>query len=1012
MSLEEQLLTAIRAGDDKKCLALLKGKSEKERTALAGKILAAFDAAHAMIFSMSPAKGEKKLGVSPESSKARYAIWEAAKSALLRTLTNVGSIKKYVWRSIPESDDVVIEALRDRPRGFVLEWATQLCEHTPSRWWVVRRLVKEGLCDRPETDGYVLGLVHTAPARLSNWAGKKEKPLFDEDPALLDEEVWRIFEVEGNREVSLTSSERYWQKELLAWQASGRLDRARMLDATLGALARDFAQHKAGFYSRLHDALKPTPQEIAKRAGVYVELLGSRIAPTVSLATRVVESLPSDLALDTASFARAAISAARAARGQSTALALLRLLGAKRDDADALDAVAAFLEHGAADVIDAAMAILEGSKPSEALVARVASLAASIPASRRARVQAWLEGRAGGASAPAVKGSASGKGSRSTKDSPSLKGSASGKGSPSAKTSPAAKGSRTGVTVAASASSPDAKRAGVAALAKASPHGPWPRVTLDDRASPAPRLDPSKAVTPIADVDELLAAASRALEEPNDRVTYERVLDGVARLGSPLAALPKDATKPLLKRATKLDERQGHPATYLVRHWLAGEDGTAPVASDHGQEYVNTRRFGFRRVKGVLAQLARGKTRPLLAMPATEGFFVDPLALAAKVKAYDGALDVADAVTALLRLAPERRKAALKTLKGVKGELAAAVRHALGSDEDVPTKKSLAPLWFAAARARGGDDPAVTKAFPKAGADAGEAATITFRWKKTISKTSKDSSWGTLEVVFAPAPPTLAEVPPDAFAVLLATDGTAGHGAQFGVEHDVRAIASTFPSDRRTFFAHGAELIAGNVDFGSSAWENHVFIEALLDPDVPLDEPGLCLLAIATNTKEARENALATDALVAAIADGRVVGPELGTVMATFWDPIHDDVRWSRRPTAARWAKTFGTVAQTSVLHAEIVRRTLEAFFAAKPAAPPADLNVLLQLWLDLAVEAGIGVHGAARELLATYTGKAKKVANELLALEGRASAHAEEAHALALEGRVARAARWEGWGR
>lgn len=207
----------------------------------------------------------------------------------------------------------------------------------------------------------------------------------------------------------------------------------------------------------------------------------------------------------------------------------------------------------------------------------------------------------------------------------------------------------------------------------------------------------------------------------------------------------------------------------------------------------------------------------------------------------------------------------------------------------------------------------------------------------------------------------------------------------------------------------GTNRITHNVDWSSAEWANHVFLEPLLDPDVPLDEHGLMLLAIALNTKEARENALATDALIQAITDGRVVGPELAAPLAFHWHPVHEDVTYSHRATASRWAKTFANVARASVLHAEIVRRILEAFFAVPPAVPPPDVHALLQLWLDLATEAKTGVPEAARAAVERIgkSGKAKAIATRLLALAPGPSAHAAEAHALAMEGRWQRAARW-----
>jgi hypothetical protein len=246
--------------------------------------------------------------------------------------------------------------------------------------------------------------------------------------------------------------------------------------------------------------------------------------------------------------------------------------------------------------------------------------------------------------------------------------------------------------------------------------------------------------------------------------------------------------------------------------------------------------------------------------------------------------------------------------------------------------------------------------------------------------------------------------------VLLAALGS----RSFGVERDVREAFSLVPLDRRSLLAWGTLRLRANVDWSGAEWENHVALEPLLDPDVALDDVGLTLLAIGTNTREPRENALATDALVAAIEDGRVVGPELGRAMASLWHPLQEGVKYVRRPIGARWAKTLMTVARASTLHAEIVRRTLEALFAAPPTSCPPDVHALLAAWIELCEQAQTGVEApAARGWLAEgKSGKSKALAKKLLALDMRPSALAKEAHALAVEARWSRAARWAEWAR
>ncbi len=97
----------------------------------------------------------------------------------------------------------------------------------------------------------------------------------------------------------------------------------------------------------------------------------------------------------------------------------------------------------------------------------------------------------------------------------------------------------------------------------------------------------------------------------------------------------------------------------------------------------------------------------------------------------------------LLRLAPDGRSAALKTLnraKKLNSEFAQALRYALGGK--VPIGDS-APLWVAAARSRApyaDDDDLVEERFPALGPDAGRVAKYRFqRVESDIEVYAKDS---------------------------------------------------------------------------------------------------------------------------------------------------------------------------------------------------------------------------------------------------------------------------------
>ena len=76
------------------------------------------------------------------------------------------------------------------------------------RWWpLVRRLVRQGLCRAPQTDHYVLGMiVGVCPYYES------KKTIYDallDDPDLLQNDVWRLFEVEGDKDLTLAARDKY-----------------------------------------------------------------------------------------------------------------------------------------------------------------------------------------------------------------------------------------------------------------------------------------------------------------------------------------------------------------------------------------------------------------------------------------------------------------------------------------------------------------------------------------------------------------------------------------------------------------------------------------------------------------------------------------------------------------------------------------------------------------------------------------------------------------------------------
>jgi len=108
--------------------------------------------------------------------------------------------------------------------------------------------------------------------------------------------LWLLFEVEGAGESSLASADKYlardgWSKALRGLADDGVLDRSRLLDASLLAANSGFAEYRAGWFLRFHDALAPTDAERQARAELYLALAGSPQGPSRSFALKSITRL-------------------------------------------------------------------------------------------------------------------------------------------------------------------------------------------------------------------------------------------------------------------------------------------------------------------------------------------------------------------------------------------------------------------------------------------------------------------------------------------------------------------------------------------------------------------------------------------------------------------------------------------------------------------------------------------------------------------------------------------------
>ncbi|MEL7180853.1 MAG: DUF6493 family protein [Pseudomonadota bacterium] len=248
------------------------------------------------------------------------------------TLAELKAIKLWQLPKSPRIDEV----LRALQPDWIADWVDFMVANNPHTIPRLAPIWENGLCPRPTSDAFILGYYAKGAVHSS---GQIEEDIF------LSQDVWRFFEVEGGGEFSLAASDKYahpsstWERQLLQYADAGKLNRGRLLDASLDALDRDFGQFVAGWYARFHKALNPSTEEIVARAPRYLRLLSSTVPPTVSFAIQAVQTADKAQAIPPARLLDA-IGPALTARAKGTVTAGLRLIAsaAKGDPSLSTDA--------------------------------------------------------------------------------------------------------------------------------------------------------------------------------------------------------------------------------------------------------------------------------------------------------------------------------------------------------------------------------------------------------------------------------------------------------------------------------------------------------------------------------------------------------------------------------------------------------------------------------------------------------------------------------------------------
>ena len=308
--------------------------------------------------------------------------WQAAAIEWVGTAT-ARKLASDFWRigfepeSYADIADHLYAVLVARGRAFFEAFARGVVRNDvgDAGWPLVRRAVREGLIEPPGGEDYLRRIVVNVGRRGAMRDLDATYAGLVADPDLLDREIWQLFEVDVGNELSNATTwepptapgkpgsrgENRWLYALPRLASEGRLERSRLLDASLDALLRDFRASGVGWYVKLHEALEPTPEERVERLDRYLSLVTS---PTPAVAREGLAALRRiEDAVPPSAFARVAPTplSHRQKNLATETLSLLAALCKRHPDERALliEAAAHALGHERTDVQERALTLLE-----------------------------------------------------------------------------------------------------------------------------------------------------------------------------------------------------------------------------------------------------------------------------------------------------------------------------------------------------------------------------------------------------------------------------------------------------------------------------------------------------------------------------------------------------------------------------------------------------------------------------------------------------------------------------
>jgi len=444
----------------------------------------------------------------------------------------------------------------------------------------VREMVRLDICAKPDSEDFSTAII-AAPRnyhRDFRYRASSFSDWVDNNLDILDEDVWRIFQAEGNQEFSLSAQGKYyhsgdnWTPVLYRLSEEGKLSRKRLLEECLNALGRGFIQFRSSWFSAFHDSLNPSLDERLELTQKYLHLLGSPIGPTVSFAINNLKIIDKANKLEANDLIKN-ISPCMIAKQKAVILSALGLLeNALKTDVSlknqACLLAAEGLLHESPDVQTKVIGFINryGDKKDSALNQKIADYIEAVSPSVKDRLQDWV----------------------SVKIKQSF----------------------------------EVETANYQ-YKKYYCEG-WP-------------FDYSKRIAPIESEDEILQIAGYCMENPLAASELERLMDGVSRLETASEKFKYEGL-PLVMRAERLFKllwRRTSSVQLIIAKFVYSWLHKTPEIEEFDQSHLApSLRILDRRMNEILHRRSKKIYMPMLSFPTHENGWIEPSVLESRVNLF------------------------------------------------------------------------------------------------------------------------------------------------------------------------------------------------------------------------------------------------------------------------------------------------------------------------------------------------------------------------------------------